>query len=122
MAVRRIQIDAAEWLRARATLRRWIFFWKGVPRTKEADESLSALLARRGQVRAARTALTPSPALFEPEKPVPIAEPGKPAPLSGGQPGPPAEAGEKPPPKEQVPTTSRLLEAKRRAQKRTERE
>jgi uncharacterized membrane protein len=122
VAVRRIQIDRAEWLRATKTLRRCLFFWKGVPRTKEADESLSALLARRGQVRAARTAPAPSAALFEPEKPVPITEPGKPAPLSGGEPGPPAEAGEKPPPKEQVPTTSRLLEAKRRAQKRTERE
>ena len=122
VGVRRIQIGHDEWLRAMRAARRWLFFWQGVPRTKEADESLSALLARRGQVRAARTAPAPSAALFEPEKPVPITEPGKPAPLSGGEPGPPAEAGEKPPPKEQVPTTSRLLEAKRRAQKRTERE
>jgi uncharacterized membrane protein len=122
VAVRRIQIDRAEWLRATKTLRRWIFFWAGVPRTKEADESLSALLARRGQVRAARTAPAPSPTLFEPEKPVQMPPSGQPAPPSGGPPAPPADAAAQPPPKEQVRTTSRLLEAKRRAQKRTERE
>jgi len=122
VAVRRIQIDRAEWLRAGRALRRWIFFWQGVPRTKDADESLSALLARRGQVRAVRTAPAPSPALFEPEKPVPVSDPGKSAPPSGGPPGTPSEAGAPPPPKEPVRTTSRLLEAKRRAQKRTDRE
>jgi uncharacterized membrane protein len=122
VAVRRIQIDRAEWLRAGRAMRRWIFFWQRVPRTKVADESLSALLARRGQVRAVRTAPAPSPALFEPEKPVQAPDPGEPAPLSGGQPNPPSDAGAQPTPKEQVPTTSRLLEAKRRAQKRTDRE
>jgi len=71
VGVRRIQIDRAEWLRAMRTLRRWLMPWRGVPRTKEADESLSALLTRRGRVRSERTAVEPSPALFEPESQCP---------------------------------------------------
>jgi hypothetical protein len=122
VAVRRIQIDRDEWLRATKTLRRWLMPWSGVPRAKEADESLSALLARRGRVRAERTAVEPSPALFEPEKPAPVSEPGKPAPMSGGEPSHAGGAGDKPPSKEQPSVTSRLLDAKRRAQKRTGRE
>jgi hypothetical protein len=121
VAVRRIQLDQAEWLRATNRLRRWIFFWKGVPRAKESDESLSALLARRGQVRSERTAPAPSPTLFEPEKPVEIQTPSEPAaPGSGSAPAPPSAA--QPPDKGQPSTTGRLLDAKRRAQKRTDRE
>jgi len=121
VAVRRIQIDRSEWLRATHRLRRWIFFWKGAPRTKEADESLSALLARRGQVRSERTAPAPNPALFEPEKPVEVqAPPQPPAPVSGSGPAPASV--EKPPPQDQSSTTGRLLDAKRRAQKKTDRE
>jgi hypothetical protein len=122
VGVRRIQIDRGEWLRATKKLRRWLLPWRGVPRTKEADESLSALLSRRGRVRSERTAVAPSAALFEPEKQVPVPEPGKPAPLQGGEPGQAGEAGDKPPPKEQASVTSRLLDAKRRAQKRTDKE
>jgi len=121
VAVRRIHLDHAEWLRATNKLRRWIFFWKGAPRTKEADESLSALLTRRGQVRSERTAPAPNPALFEPEKPVQTETPSQPAaPVSGSGPAP--ASAEKPPDKGQTSTTSRLLDAKRRAQKRTDRE
>jgi Ca-activated chloride channel family protein len=122
VAVRRIQIDRAEWLRATKTLRRWLMPWGGVPRTKEADESLSALLARRGRVRSERTAVAPSATLFEPEKHVPVPEPGQPAPLPGGEAAPTGGMGDKPPPKEQPSVTSRLLDAKRRAQKRRDRE
>jgi uncharacterized membrane protein len=121
VAVRRIQLDRDEWLRATKTLRRWLMPWKGVVRPKEADESLSALLNRRGRVRLERTAVEPSRTLFEPEKTVPVPEPGKPAPMSGGEPSH-SGAGDKPPPKEQSSVTSRLLDAKRRAQKRTDRE
>jgi hypothetical protein len=122
VAVRRIQIDRAEWLRATKTLRRWLMPWQGIPRTKDADESLSALLARRGRVRSERTAVAPSPALFEPEKKVEVPEPGKPAPMSGGEPSQAGGAADKPPAKEQPSVTSRLLDAKRRAKKRTDRE
>ncbi|HUD47784.1 MAG TPA: glutamine amidotransferase [Candidatus Baltobacteraceae bacterium] len=121
VAVRRIQIDQAEWLRATNKLRRWIFFWEGAPRTKEADESLSALLARRSQVRSERTAPAPNPALFEPEKPAQIqtSSPSA-APVSGSGPAPPPA--DKSPGQDQTSTTGRLLDAKRRAKKRTDRE
>jgi uncharacterized membrane protein len=121
VAVRRIQLDRAEWLRATSGLRRWMFFWRGRPRAKEADESLSALLARRGQVRSERTAPAPNPALFEPEKPVQIEPPYQPpAPVSGSAPAP--ASGAQSPGQGQTSTTSRLLDAKRRAQKKTDRE
>ncbi len=123
VAVRRIQLDADQWLRAAKALRRWLFFWKGIPRTKEADESLAALLSRREQIRSQRPApvATPSPDLFSPEKPVDIAEsqPGKEPPATA-----PSQTAvpEKEPPKDRATTTSRLLDAKRRAQRRTDRE
>jgi uncharacterized membrane protein len=123
VAVRRIQLDRDEWLRATNRLRRWLFFWKGVPRTKEADESLSALLARRGQVRSERTAAAPNPSLFEPEKPVQLETPLQSvAPGSAPSPTSAPSPGEKLPAPGQASTTGRLLDAKRRAQKRTDRE
>jgi len=39
VGVRRIQIDRAERLKATQTLRRWLFFWRGVPRTPESRGS-----------------------------------------------------------------------------------
>jgi uncharacterized membrane protein len=122
VAVRRIQIDRAEWLRASKMLRRWLMPWRGVPRTKEADESLSALLNRRGRVRSTRTAVATSATLFEPEKKVQVPESGKPAPIAGGEGAASVAPGDKPPAKDQPSVTSRLLDAKRRAQKRKERE
>ncbi len=52
VAVRRLQIDRAEWEKATKTFRRWLLFWRRTPAPVEQDESLSALLARRTQVRA----------------------------------------------------------------------
>jgi len=74
VGIRRIYLDTAEWLKVTKTLRRWLHFWRGVPRTPEADESLAALLARRDQVRARQTAppAQPSPDLFRPQRPVTI--------------------------------------------------
>jgi len=123
VGVRRIQIDRAEWVRATQTLRRWLFIWRGVPRTPEADESLAALLARRDQVRAKQTAtpMQPSPDLFEPEHPVVVLPEKKEA--------PPAQPADRlatevlsaaTPAEQRANTTSRLLEAKRRAQQRKE--
>jgi uncharacterized membrane protein len=120
VAVRRVQLDKDEWKRGLNAVRRRLFFWKAVPRTKEADESLSALLTRREQIRAQRPTPVeaPSPDLFRPEKIAPL-EPSQPAPK---QPG--AAAPEIPPapgqPPAQTTTTDRLLDAKRRAQKRTD--
>src|SRR6266446_183647 len=70
VGVRRIQLDRQEWLRATQSLRRWLLFWRGVPRPPAADESLAALLARREIVRSKQTALPlePRPELFRPEK------------------------------------------------------
>jgi uncharacterized membrane protein len=122
VGVRRIQLDREEWMRATATLRKWIFFWQGTPRPPEAEESLAALLARRDQVRSGRTAPSAEarPELFAPEQagappPWAAARPPETPPETPGAPGPEA----KPAPAEpSATTTSRLLEAKRRAQRR----
>ncbi len=121
VGVRRIQIDRDEWLKATATLRRWIFFWRGRPRPVEADESLTALLARREQVRSTTTApaVQPAPELFQPVRPFEQRAAGlQPAESSERRDEPLAEQGSKP--DQPAGTTSRLLEAKKRAQRRKE--
>lgn len=119
VGARRIQIDRDEWLRATENLRRWLFFWRGKPRAAEADESLAALLARRGRVRAVQTApgVEPSPDLFRPQKTptLPVVDAAAVSPTGSTEPPAAQEAEqqeEKP-----VTTTSRLLDAKRRARK-----
>jgi uncharacterized membrane protein len=120
VAVRRIQIGREEWLKATQTLSRLLFFWRGAPRPPEAEESLSALLARREEVRAQHTApaVEPSADLFRPQQTPILPLPGE----EGAAPPPTPEAAPPRPPKppEAPPssTASRLLEAKRRAQKR----
>lgn len=117
VGIRRIQLDRAEWLKATENLRRMVLFWRGKPRTPEADESLNALLVRREQVRARTTSHTvqPSPDLFRPVN-EPKTEPGPAAASARAsapakEPAKPAEKGAA------AQTTSRLLEAKRRAQR-----
>ncbi len=118
VGVRRIYLDRAEWLKATETLRRYLFFWRGKQRPVEADESLNALLARRNRVRAQRAspAAEPKPGLCEPARPLKTELPtsGKPA-EPAAEPKPDAA---KVPPAERAATTSRLLEAKRRAARR----
>jgi uncharacterized membrane protein len=115
VGVRRIQIDRDEWSR-------WwsrVAFWKLRPVKTPAEESLTALLARRDQVRSTKTAAAEvKPELFRPQKTVNM-------PLQPDEPVPSAAAEESPAPAAPTPketaaesTTSRLLEAKRRAQKR----
>jgi hypothetical protein len=123
VAVRRIDIDREQWEKFTARMRQTIFFWRGVPRPAQADESLATLLARRDQVRTTQTAPAPEarPELFKPAQPVVL--PNRPA--SGESPAPALEiqepekpasgAGQKP-----ESTTSRLLDAKRRAQRKKE--
>jgi uncharacterized membrane protein len=123
VAVRRVQIDREEWRRAIQTLRRWILFWQGVPRAPEAEESLAALLARRQQVRSTQTApaVAPNPELFRPRQPVteslPLgaADQASPTPVRTPPASEPAKPADEAPPSS---TASRLLEAKRRAQRR----
>jgi hypothetical protein len=107
-------------MRALAVVRRRLFFWQPAERPPEAEESLAALLARRDQVRARQAPVEPRPELFRPTTPVTETLPrAEEAPTSGpdvrtAAPGTrPAPAA---PP--EATTTSRLLEAKRRAQRR----
>jgi uncharacterized membrane protein len=121
VGVRRIQIGRDEWLRAMQVLRRWLFFWQGVPRPPAAQESLEALLARRQQVRSQQTApsVEPRPDLFRPERQADVPLPGEePAATPAAQPAPAAAEASKPSAEPVSSTASRLLEAKRRAQKR----
>jgi Ca-activated chloride channel family protein len=120
VAVRRIQIDREEWRKVTQTLRRWVFFWEGKPLPAAADESLTALLARRDQVRSRQPApvVQTNPNLFQPTKPPAEPLPGNPPVVPSTA---PAEEPAEPPVVEEPATsstTSRLLEAKRRAQKR----
>jgi uncharacterized membrane protein len=123
VGIRRIQLDPDEMRRAAQWLKRWLFFWKGVPRPVEAEESLTALLARKNQVRSTQTgpAVAPNPELFRPADPdasplsMPAAGADAPAVPESGQPGAGEPASQ---PEDRTATTSRLLEAKRRAQNR----
>jgi len=121
VGVRRIQIGREEWLEATQTLRRGLFFWRGAPRPLEADESLAALLARREQVRSLHTAptLEPSEELFRPQHTSAMPLPGEEVAVAApSQPAAPAPEPAKPPEEAPASTASRLLAAKRRAQKR----
>ncbi len=118
VAVRRIQIDREEWLRATRTLRRALFFWRPTKKDAEADESLSALLARRDRVREKKTAPSPRSDLFQPAREeavmkvdLPAQSAASPAEEKGGD--EPVD-GEGP---EDQGATDRLLAAKRRARK-----
>jgi hypothetical protein len=88
----------------------------------EADESLNTLLARREQVRSTRTSAGTTearPDLFKPQGPAKAADfplPGQSEKSAPAEAALPAET--KPAAEEPASTTNRLLEAKRRAQKR----
>ena len=120
VGIRRIQIGREEWLKVTETLRRWLLFWKPVPKPSESDDSLATLLARRDQIRSSQpTAIAePKADLFTPKTPVVI--PNK------ATEGDEVAAGEtqqtSDTPKQEAPTTttSRLLEAKRRAKQKLE--
>jgi hypothetical protein len=126
VGVRRIYLDRSEWLKATENLRRWLFFWRGVPLPAEAEESLAALLARRDQVRSQRTGLGPAgeprPELFQPAAGATVTLP------SGAAAAEPAPTVAEPtaatalPAAQRPSTTSRLLDAKRRAVKRLDKE
>jgi uncharacterized membrane protein len=122
VGLRRIQLDRAEWAKATATLRAWFLFWKPKPGKIEQDESLGALLARRDQVRSTRPIVVTeaNPDLFKPVH-EPKIQPAGPATetarkqTASEQQGQDTASNKAAPDKEN--TTSRLLEAKRKAQK-----
>ncbi|MGV3754552.1 MAG: VWA domain-containing protein [Verrucomicrobiota bacterium] len=123
VGLRRIHLDREEWLRATATLRRWLFFWRAKQvRPQEADESLAALLNRRDQVRSTQMPAVPvviNPAMFQPKDPVRVVS-AKPAskPAGDSEAELVSAAGAEQAKPEETTTTSRLLDAKKRAQKR----
>jgi Ca-activated chloride channel family protein len=121
VGVRRIQLDREELVRAGRAVRRKLFFWEHRPRTPEAEESLAALLARRDHVRSQQPIASTEarPDLFRPSQPFTGTLPGseQPAQVGAAAEPPPVITPEKPAEKE-ASTTSRLLEAKRRAQRR----
>jgi uncharacterized membrane protein len=122
VGIRRVQIDRTEWARVTQKVRRWL--GQGAARSPEAEESLTALLARRDQVRSAQTApiIEPKPELFRPERSVTTTLSDMPADSASSTEGVhPVETPSQTPAEPSQPpttTTSRLLEAKRRAQKR----
>jgi len=122
IAIRRIQLDQDQWARVTTAIRRYVFFWKGTPRPAQADESLTALLSRRDRVRSQRPTTTTAAAdLFTPQK---APEPTYTQSVSATETptfSAPQEPEEKPAPtKPAESTTSRLLDAKRRARERSE--
>jgi uncharacterized membrane protein len=117
VGLRRIQLEREEVLKMLAWARRTVLFWKSIPRPVESDQSLAALLARRDAVRTKTAPLESRPELFQPvQTPVlPETKTLAPPTLPGA-----ATSKEEESPKTAGPaesTTSRLLEAKRRARK-----
>ncbi len=115
VAVRRVQLDRDEMARFFRRLQ----FWKKEKAVPQ-DESLTALLARRDEVRSKQPTpvIAPNPDLFRPDKPVilPEKETAK-APVSVAETAV-KTGGAKP--EEPASTTGRLLEAKKRAKKNLE--
>jgi Ca-activated chloride channel family protein len=122
VGVRRIDLEREQVAKAMAAVSRFVFFWQRKPRPVEADESLNTLLARREQVRSTRTSAgtaEPRQDLFQPQEPAKASD----IPFStSSESATPTEVASpvepKPIEKEEASTTNRLLEAKRRAQKR----
>jgi hypothetical protein len=122
VGVRRIDLERAQVTKAVAAVKRFVFFWQHKSRPTEADESLNTLLARRDQIRSTRTSAgsaEPRQDLFKPQEPAKVTDlpfPGQAESAAPAEVAPPAEA--KPAEEDKASTTNRLLEAKRRAQKR----
>jgi len=117
VGIRRILLGREELQEIWAFLSRFVLFWQPRARPAQADESLAALLVRREQVRATQTAAAAEarPDLFQPKEPpsVPLVRP-VPAP---DQPKPEAAPEPAAATSDRINTTSRLLDAKRRAQR-----
>lgn len=119
VGIRRIQIGRDEFERMWAWTSDKVFFWKAKKGTGESDQSLGALLARRDKVRSTRPSpvVAPNEELFKPRQapaPTLTTEESASATKSKAEEKPPEE---KPKATEDVSTTSKLLEAKKRARK-----
>ncbi|MEP6662286.1 MAG: VWA domain-containing protein [Verrucomicrobiota bacterium] len=114
VAIRRIQLDREQWIKAAQFARRSFLFWKTPPIPVKSDESLAALLQRRDSVRLRKNEnpivvpVLPDADLFRPQQEIKL-EPPVEKPMENAK-----EASAKP--EETENTTSKLLKAKRRAQ------
>ena len=118
VGLRRIQLEREELRKMLAWVKRTALFWRGIPRPAESDQSLAALLARRDAVRTKTPSFEARPELFQPVQ-TPVL-PGRASTPPASTPAVAAEEPERKPPEGSGPaesTTSRLLEAKRRARK-----
>ena len=127
VGLRRIDLDPEDLAKFTGRWRRRLLFWKAAPAEHKADESLAALLAKRDQVRSQQVVSAPDPALFRPaqappETPISLSSSPSSSPLPTGATDVtnPAPGSSTTPPAAPTSTTSRLLEAKRRAQKKPE--
>jgi hypothetical protein len=122
VGVRRIDLEREQVAKAVAAVKRFVFFWQHKPRPAEADESLNTLLARRDQVRSTRTSAgtaEPRPDLFKPQESAKVSDLPLPGHTDKSAPAETTPTSQTEPVQEEAPsTTNRLLEAKRRAQKR----
>ena len=122
VGVRRIQIEREQWAKGGLWLKHTVFFWKSRPRPAQADESLAALLHRRDEIRARHRGSDsrrpdPDPGLFQPKtEPATRRDFEMKAPPAEQESAPEEQPGVEP--EAPASTTSRLLEAKKRAQKR----
>lgn len=122
VGIRRVDIDREEWGKWVRQVKRQMGFGD-IRKAAESEESMSALLARKNEVRAQRPTrqepvvvlpAKPSPDLFKPRQ----APPGAPEATAGGAgSSPKSEGGAEAPPAAADSATNRLLEAKRRAQR-----
>lgn len=116
VAIRRIHLGREELAAAGAWINTRVLLRKPAGEARP-DESLSALLARRDQVRSRRPTpvAAPSEELFKPKRPVAVE--AKPQDLADTSKASGPKSAPKGPQPEAESTTSRLLEAKRRARK-----
>lgn len=107
VGVRRVQIEREEFERALRYVAAWLPFWPKPAMASASTPSLATLLSRRNALREQQGIMSPSPGVVE-SRPVitPLSQPELAAKSSPEN--TPSEGG----------TTSRLLEAKRRAQQR----
>jgi uncharacterized membrane protein len=118
VALRRIQIDREEWIRAYRWIVARVFFWTRTEPAVTRDESLGALLSRRDAVRASRDREPPviqpvSSTLSGAGKDRPIAPPKKPSIQIESK----EDSASTDPKIDEGSTASRLLAAKRRARR-----
>jgi uncharacterized membrane protein len=112
VALRRIYLERGDLARAARKLFGWMFFWRSPASATASSVSLAALLARRDEARAQQ----PAPASESVSLPRhPLSTPSAPAPVAAAE--PPSAAADSAP-ADVAGTTSRLLEAKRRARSR----